>query len=391
MIDPKLKEWATDQQSRYIDAYNKHKSYGSAARSLGIGRQALTRGLKSVQKKAALAGYAPDNDMTHTTPPGFGVKGVSTLYGRDGDITAQWVKTDRDKEEQAEAFNEFIEGLCSGIKGNAKPVKVTKQKYDKDLMSLIIFGDAHLGMYAWGEETLSQDFDTDIACMDIRNAIDNMIARAPNAETGVLVDVGDFMHANTSTNHTAAGTPVDVDTRHARVLKSAGMVMRYCIGQMLLKYKYVKVVVAKGNHNPEPAVAVALMLQFFYDKEKRVEVLDTIGHHHYIEFGDWLLGVNHGDKIKPQQLVAMMARDHKSWSKCRFRLWITGHIHHEKVIEINGCTVASFNTLAPVDAWHASMGYGARQASTLVTIHKTKGKHSTIEYDLPDRVESTTS
>lgn len=383
MIDQKVKEWATEAQCRHIDAYNEHGSFKKAAENTGVNRSTIARGVKAALKKAAHNGYAPDNDMTHPTAPGFGVKGVSTFYGRDGDVTAQWVKTDRDKEEQAEAFNEFISGLCSGIKGKAKPVKLSKTKYDKDLMSLIIFGDAHLGMYAWGEETLSQDFDTDIACKGIRDAIDNMIARAPNAETGVLIDVGDFMHANTSANLTAAGTSVDVDTRHARVLKSAGMVMRYCIGQMLVKYKYVKVVVAKGNHNPEPAVAVALMLQFFYDKEKRVEVLDTIGHHHYIEFGSWLLGVNHGDKIKPQKLVAMMARDHKSWSKCKFRLWITGHIHHEKVIEIDGCTVASFNTLAPRDAWHASAGYGARQSSTLVTIHKTKGKHSTIEYDLP--------
>jgi hypothetical protein len=252
-------------------------------------------------------------------------------------------------------------------------------------MSLIILGDAHLGMYAWGEETLERDFDTDIACQEIRNAVDNMIARAPNAETGVLIDVGDFMHSNTATNTTAAGTVVDVDTRHAKVLKAAGMVMRYCITQMLKKYKIVKVVIAKGNHNPEPAIAVSLMLQFYYDKEKRVEVLDTIGHHHYIEFGDWLLGVNHGDKIKPQKLVAMMARDHKGWSNAKFRLWILGHIHHERVIEIDGCTVASFNTLAPRDAWHASAGYGSRSASTLITLHKTKGKHSTIEYDLPAR------
>jgi hypothetical protein len=343
----------------------------------------MQRTLDRIKVKGARRGVSPSHDMTKPCPDGFTVKGTSTLYDAEGNVSIQWVKTQADREKQTEAFTEFIEGLSEGIKGKAKPIKATKTKYDPDLMSLIIFGDAHLGMYAWQEETLNRDFDTDIACREMREAIDNMIARAPNAETGVLVDVGDFMHMNTSANLTAKGTPVDVDTRFQRVLKAAGMVMRYCIDQMLKKYKYVKVVVAKGNHNPEPAVAVSLMLQFYYDKEKRVEVLDTIGHHHYLEFGDWLLGVNHGDKIKPQKLVAMMARDHKSWSRCRFRLWIIGHIHHERVIEIDGCTVASFNTLAPSDAWHASMGYGSRQSATLITIHKTKGKHSTIEYDLP--------
>jgi hypothetical protein len=384
-IDPKLKEWATPRQTEIIDAVIQTNGIRSAARQLGIKHASLQDTIKAVKKKAIKAGYSPEHDMTKTTPEGFHVKGISTYYNDEGKVKGQWVKTNADKEAQAEALKDFVDGLCATIPTRAKPVKLTKQKYDSDLMSLIILGDAHLGMYAWGEETLERDFDTDIACQEIRNAVDNMIARAPNAETGVLIDVGDFMHSNTATNTTAAGTVVDVDTRHAKVLKAAGMVMRYCITQMLKKYKTVKVVIAKGNHNPEPAIAVSLMLQFYYDKEKRVEVLDTIGHHHYIEFGDWLLGVNHGDKIKPQKLVAMMARDHKGWSNAKFRLWILGHIHHERVIEIDGCTVASFNTLAPRDAWHASAGYGSRSASTLITLHKTKGKHSTIEYDLPAR------
>jgi len=382
-IDDGHKKWASPQQVIYIDLFLQFGSTSKAAKAAGVSRGTINTAIARVKRKAAAAGYSPEHDMIHPVPAGFSVKGVSTYY-KEGEALGQWVKSSADKIAQEAALEEFVDGLCETIPASAKPVPVTKQKYDPDLMSLIIFGDAHLGMYAWGEETLERDFDTDIACKEMRDAIDNMIARAPNAETGVLIDVGDFMHANSHDNNTAKGTSVDVDTRHARVLKAAGMVMRYCIAQMLKKYKKVKVVIAKGNHNPEPAVAVSLILQFFYDKEKRVEVLDTIGHHHYLEFGNWLLGVNHGDKIKPQKLVAMMARDHKGWSAAKFRLWITGHIHHEKVIEIDGCTVASFNTLAPRDAWHASMGYGSRNSSTLVTIHKTKGKHSTIEYDLPE-------
>jgi predicted phosphodiesterase len=379
------KPYCTERQIEIINALSiNNNNKGKTARYLDISERSLRRTINTIKERAASKGYAPNEDLNHPTPAGQSIKGVSTLYDDEGNIKIQWVKTNQDHQAK-EDLREFVDGLCSEIKGKAKKVKITKQKYDPDLMSLIIFGDAHLGMYAWGDETLSMDFDTDIAVQDMRNAIDNMIARAPNAETGVLVDVGDFMHMNNATASTAAGTGVDVDSRYQRVLKAAGMVMRYCIDQMLLKYKKVIVVVAKGNHNPEPAVAVAMMLSFYYDKEPRVNVLDTIGHHHYLTFGDWLIGVNHGDKMKPQKLVSMMARDHKGWSAARFRIWITGHIHHEKVLEVDGCTVASFNTLAPRDAWHASMGYGSRQSSTLITIHKTAGKHSTIEYDLPER------
>ena len=38
--------------------------------------------------------------MTHTVPQGFGVKGVSTLYGADGAVRAQWVKSKADEQDK---------------------------------------------------------------------------------------------------------------------------------------------------------------------------------------------------------------------------------------------------------------------------------------------------
>jgi hypothetical protein len=385
MIDVKLKEYATDRQAEYIDAVNKHGSNTRAAKALGIGRRAVDTGILSVKKKAASSGYAPDNDFTNPTAPGFGIKRVSTNYNEDGQINQQWVIQEQNKENQQEAFKEYMAGFLEDVKGKAKKTVKPKLKHDKDLMSMIVIGDAHVGMYAWHEETGKTDFDTNIACRDMRAAIDDLVERSPNAETGVLVDVGDFMHANTSDNATAKGTALDVDTRFPRILRAAGMVMRYCIDKMLTKYKNVVVIIAKGNHNPEPAVAVALMLNFYYDKEPRVDVKDTIGMFHYLEWGRHLIGVNHGDKIKPARLVSVMARDQaEAWGRTRFRRWITGHIHHERVIEHDGCTVESFNTLAPPDAWHSGAGYGASQSMSLITLHKTKGRHSRHIYDLPE-------
>lgn len=373
----------TDKQKTLLHTIDAVGTNAAAAKQLNINIRTVTRTLEKIKSRAAAQGFSVEGNLNNPVAAGFAYHGYSTLT-KDANGDTIWLKASRDKALQKEAFNEFIEGLASSIKGEAKPVKTPKGKFDPDLLSLIIFGDAHLGMYAWGEETLERDFNTDIACQEIRDAIDNLIDRSPPAETGVLVDVGDFMHANDPKNTTAAGTIVDTDSRHSRVLRAAGMVMRYCIDKMLTKYKKVIVVVAKGNHNPEPAVAVSLMLSFYYDREKRVEVLDTIGHHHYLEFGDWLLGVNHGDKVKPQKLVAMMARDHKGWSAAKHRMWIIGHIHHERALEIDGCVVRSFNTLAPSDAWHASMGYKSKSQATLMTLHRTKGRHSTLEYDLPD-------
>ena len=377
----------TKTQERYLKATIEFGSGRKAAKSLGVSKSTLYDCLERVKINAARKGMSPDHDMTHTVPDGFNVKGVSTLYGADGDVTCQWVKTDKDKDQQEEGFREFIEGLSSGIRGVSKATEPTKTTYDSDLMSAVIIGDAHIGMLAHKKETLFMDFNTDIAVKDLREAIDNLVDRSPNSETGVLVDVGDLHHSNSSDNVTAKGTRLDCDTRHSKVLKISGMLMRYTIDKMLKKFKYVKVVISKGNHNSEPSVALSLMLQFFYEKNNRVEVKDTIGHFHYLTHGDWLIGVNHGDMIKSQKLVSVMARDHKGWSKAKFRVWLCGHVHHEKALEIDGCTVRSFNTLAPRDAWHASRGYGARQSMSLLTFHKTKGMHSTLEYDLLVKTE----
>jgi len=65
-------------------------------------------------------------------------------------------------------------------------------------MSGIFIGDAHIGMYAYAPETKHSDFNTDIAAQGLRDAIDDLIARSPDAETGLLCDVGDFMHMNSS-------------------------------------------------------------------------------------------------------------------------------------------------------------------------------------------------
>lgn len=379
-----LKPYAeTKAQLKYINAVIKYGSGRKAAKALGCGKTTVNECINRVKINAAKKGFSPDNDMTHISAPGFSVKGVSTLYDSDGDLKCQWVKTNKDKEEYEEQFNDFIEGLCKEIKGSSKKTEAPKTKYDSDLMSAIVIGDAHIGMRAYGKETKKMDFDTDIAVQCIRDAVDNLVDRSPNSETGVLVDVGDLHHSNNSNQQTANDTSLDADTRQFRVLKMSGMVIRYSVDKMLKKFKKVKIVISKGNHNPEPATALCIMLQFYYENNDRVEVLDTVGHFHYLTHGDWLIGVNHGDKIKSADLVSMMARDHQGWSAAKFRLWLVGHIHHERAIETGGCVVRSFNTLAPRDAWHTSMGYGANQSMSLLTFHKTKGMHSTLEYNLP--------
>lgn len=47
-LDERLKEWATPRQAEYIDAVNKHRSIGGAAKALGINKYVITEGIKNV-------------------------------------------------------------------------------------------------------------------------------------------------------------------------------------------------------------------------------------------------------------------------------------------------------------------------------------------------------
>lgn len=355
----------------------------AAARHLNLSVRNKRAQLARIKRRAAAQGFSPEHDMTNTAPEGFSVSGVSTLYDEEGNVKIQWVKTHAAQEKLKEDFRDFIEGVCQEIKPAKKTKLNRKQKYDPNLMSGIFIGDGHLGMYAYDKETRHSNFDLDIATSNIRAAIDDLISRSPNSETGMLVDVGDFTHANTSHNTTWSGTPLDVDTRHHRVMREAGMLMRYCIDRMLEKYKKVVVVVARGNHNPDAAVGVQLMLEFYYSKEKRVTVLPTEGFFHYIEWGKWLIGVNHGDKVKPNKLVSVMARDmSEAWGRTTCRMWALGHFHHQDVLEIDGCVVQKFAALPAPDAWHSSMGFSSGQAMQLINFKREGGRHSTLIYEL---------
>ena len=378
----------TDKQKEAFRLFRTGMSLNDMIKNYGLTRTPLTEMRRRIKRRLTSIGYDPENGMTMVSPEPQILKGRSSYIKRDpetGDeqTIGYWNKTDHGATAVAEKLQQYADRLAQNIQP-AKPIPLSKKKgHDSELMVGIFIGDAHIGMYAYSPETRHSDFDTDIAITGLREAIDNLVARAPLAETGLLVDVGDFMHADTSHNKTFAGTDVDVDTRYERILSAAADLMDYAVKKMLAKFQRVVVVIAKGNHNPNAAVAVQKIVEGFYRNEVRVDVLRTASFFHYIEWGKWLIGINHGDKIKPQKLVNVMARDQaEAWGRTNSRMWALGHFHHQNVLELDGCTVQKFAALPPPDGWHSSMGYSSGQAMQMIVFKKEGGKESTLIFEL---------
>ena len=124
------------------------------AEMLGVSDRTMRRW----KAKLASVGFAPANDMTRQCPDGFRVKGVSSLYNKDGILSAQWIKTTTDDERRLALLMETVEALKEEIP--AVHAVVPPIAKNERLLNVYTISDYHFGMLAWKPET-GDDWDTD--------------------------------------------------------------------------------------------------------------------------------------------------------------------------------------------------------------------------------------
>lgn len=372
-----LLPYAAPGQAKMFRGVLEHRSIHAADKAGVANRRSIQRALLAVRLRAAKQGWSPQHDMTHTVPDGFNVKGVSTLYNGDGEVAAQWVKSTADDERRIEIAREFIAGLAEGLKGVAKPVKINRKNFEREILCAYGAGDPHFGMRAWADETGGANFDLTIAADEFKTAVSHLIELAPTSEHGMFIDVGDTTHADSRKNVTPqSGNLLDIDSRYQKVVRVTAGIYRFVIDALLRKHKTVDVIVAPGNHSPDTAGWLSFCLSLVYENEPRVRVNLSPSYYLYHRFGNVLIGVTHGDKAaKFRDLAEIMAADRaKDWGETKHRYWFTGHIHHEKEQEFRGCVVRSLNTLAPADSWNAEQGYRSRRQMTRFDMHSEHGE-----------------
>ncbi len=382
MLDEKLKEFATERQGEYFDAVNKHGSNQKAAKALGVGRRTVDQSLKALKKKAALHGYSPEHDMTKPSPVSHIVKGTSTLYDEDGNQKMQWVKTNVKAQDIADITQLIVDALVDQIAGASKRIKTPKVS-STDLLTVYPMGDPHIGMYAWQDEC-GEDFDCEIAERDLQQAVDYLVDKAPATKEAVIVNLGDFYHSDTMDNMTRrSGNVLDVDSRWQRVMRIGVRIMCYIIDQALAKHQKGTVINEIGNHDDQSAYMLSLVLDAYYRNNKRVTIDLSPKTFHYFRFGKVFIGVTHGHNCKPDTLGQIMAADRpEDWGATSQRYWYVGHIHHQTVKEVPGCTVESFRTLAAKDAYHASKAYRSGRDMMCIIHHKDHGEVGRHRFDI---------
>lgn len=372
-LDEGLKAFATERQWELMSAAEEHGSYAKAAPHVGASAGNIGDAVRSVKAKAARAGYAPGH-FEHGVAPGYAMGKVTVQRGADGTVERTWERQSPAQQDALAVMKTILSSMADEVRGLA-PITPPPAHNDADLLAVYPMGDPHFGMYAWAEEA-GEDFDLDTAERLTCGAIDRLVSSAPDAETAIILNLGDFYHADDSKNQTPGHShPLDVDGRYAKVMRVGLRAMVYSIRRALEKHKRVVVRNVRGNHDGHASFALALALDAFFCNEPRVEVDMHAAAIWAFQFGKVMIASTHGDQCRMAALPGVMACDWpEMWGSTRFRYGMLGHVHHDEVKEFPGVKCESFRTLAARDAWHAGMGYRAGRDMRLIVMHKDFGE-----------------
>lgn len=402
-----------EQLAARVAAYKEHGSERKAADALGLSKTALH---KSLARAAAaglmgtapvLPGYRlskttavtnqdgdivrefiqqrPDSGEVFKVPAGHRLKGVSALVGADGRVIQEWQKTDIDAVQREAMLVAAIKDEFSQYKGYAKLVPPPAETY-ADMCTYYPIVDPHIGMLAHWRET-GESNDLKIGTARVGGTLQKLVGRSPASETAVIVNTGDFFHADDQRNITpGSGHQLDVDGRDQKVKWSGVNMLRTTIDFALQKHKRVIVKNLKGNHDPESAKWLNISLGLFYWNEPRVEIDPEDGNndHFFHLFGVNYTGATHGHTMKPDRMYVMMAEDNPDyWNASSYRWCIFGHIHHETKKQIGSLICESFSQPVPKDSYAHSHGYRSGSAMQAVTLHAKDGESDRVIVRFP--------
>lgn len=372
-LDPQYLQFATPRQKVAAEAYIETGSYVKAAKRLGINHTSVQTLIERLKRTAARRGFHPEGDATKVTIPGQYLKGISTLYNRDGDITQQWVLQRADQEVMLEIAKEMAEAFFT----EREPLPTVKppKQLEERLVSILPICDVHIGCLADQEETGDANYDCKIATDILTGCVTRLLSRVPYTKHAVLALLGDICHYDGPSPVTARGGNVlDTDTRYWKVARVAFALIRQVLDQALTKFGTIHVVSVAGNHDPISGVWLEIALAAAYANNPRLTFDFGPRSLKLFTHGVNMVGFAHGHEKKFAQLGELLIADYPEEAHRTERLILTGHIHHEKSHESRLARIQSFRTLAPKDAWHAHSGYRSGRDLKAIVLHDKYGE-----------------
>ena len=364
MPNPGLSE---DEMLEALRLVSEYGSISEAARRIGMSRETLQSRVNKARAEAANGNLSAD--LSDMVADGFSLKGYSH-YTKTSAGEPIWLKT-------VKAERDYWEGVTSAI-ASLKPVdRIPKAPSlpDSDIVPWLQIGDGHIGMQSWEDETHA-NYDLDIAKREYMACNSDLIAQAPKSDRMVINDLGDGTHyENYKAITEASGHAVDYDTRFPKMISAYIDIIQHTVERALERATTVDCIFNQGNHSRTNDIWIAELVQRLYGKTGRVNVLNNRNTYIAYRMGKTLVGVQHGDKVKPEKFRDVMSSDFAAdWGETEFRYLDGGHVHHSQRKELAGCIFESWNNLAPRDKYAHDGGWRSKQAMSVVLRSRTYGE-----------------
>lgn len=383
IIEDGFLAFANDRQKVIIQAINEYGGIRPAARALKLHHTTVADSIRIVKRKAAISGFAPDNDMVRVVPDPFIVRGISTYYNAEGKASGQWVKSRIEDTKLQEMMRQSIDAMKEEIpRLSALPAPPLS---NDNLLNCYVITDYHLGMLSWDEET-GENWDVAIAEKLVVKWMEQAIAQSPNADTAVFAQLSDFLHFDGMDAVTPASKHLlDVDTRFAKLVRSAIRVLRTVIDMLLAKHQKLHIIMADANHDPVSQIWLREWFSVLYENEPRVTVDKSPNPYNAYEFGNVALFFHHGHKRKVANVSEVFAGQFREmFGRTKYAYAHMGHYHSIDIKENNLMIVEQHRTLAPGDAYSARGGWLSGRDAKVISYDRRYGEVSrlTINSDM---------
>lgn len=251
---------------------------------------------------------------------------------------------------------------------------------EADLMVTIPLFDVHFGLRAHAEIS-GEEVTLRSSVERFKRGVSAVIAAAPAAERCAIIIGGDLTHQTDNMNRTRrSGHILDVDGRNEITVDESIEAVAAAIEMALQKFLKVEVYGVPGNHDPQNYHTIMVALRERYRTHNRVMVQVRLDEFSVVEHGEVALYVHHGDKRTPKDLaMACAAKFPEVWGRTRYRVLLTGHLHHEKMEEFAGIIWRQMPAITPPDHHAAAGGYQSHSMFYSVTYdQKCKRAESSV-------------
>ena len=287
------------------------------------------------------------------------------------------------KEDLTANENDILGKVESFIENHSPHYPSIKREIKQSNHLLVINpADIHIGKYASHTET-GDGYNVEIACNRVLEGLEGLIEKSKGFDVDrVLFCIGnDVLHIDNVYNTTTAGTNQDVDGKWWEHFEVALALYVKCV-EILREVAPVDIIHSMSNHDYQSGFHLAHALKSWFRNDREVTFDISVAHRKYYRYGKNLIGLEHGDGAKMDNLPLLMAQEQpKMWSETKYRYWYLHHLHHKvkhkwrDAKDFIGVTVEYMRSPSGTDSWHSRKGYvGVPKAVEGFLHEKTSGQ-----------------